>query len=231
GYDIPNGIDDDRDGVIDEAYGHGTHVSGIIRVVDPSALLLPYRVLNSEGNGTAFDVARAIYQAEIDGAQIINLSLGLARVSLAVNGALEGVTENGLVVIASAGNTGRMGVGALAANDETIAVAAVDDQGILAPFATYGSEVDVVAPGVGIYSAMPGGQYAWWSGSSMSTAVVTGAVSRLRASSVDANQEEAEDALGDGGIEVDDLNPGRDGLLGEGIIHLGLALQELLEDS
>src|SRR5262249_50336392 len=45
--DQANGRDDDRDGFVDEGYGHGTHVSGIIALITPDALLLPLRVLDS----------------------------------------------------------------------------------------------------------------------------------------------------------------------------------------
>jgi len=230
GYDLPNGLDDDHDGVIDEAYGHGTHVSGLILLVDPSALLLPYRVLNSDGNGTAYDVAQAIYQAEIDGAQVINLSLGLSGVSLAVENALEGVTEDGVIVVTSAGNTGHLGVGALAASEETIAVAAVDNLGVLAPFASYGPAVDIVAPGVGLYSAMPGGQFAWWSGSSMAAAVATGAICRLCSSTLNSAPELAADSVVEGGVPVDTMNPGLSGNLGDGMVNLREALLALLGD-
>src|SRR5215831_4805955 len=47
--DQKDGIDNDRDGVIDEAYGHGTHVAGIVRLVAPDAQLLIVRVLDAEG--------------------------------------------------------------------------------------------------------------------------------------------------------------------------------------
>lgn len=231
GYDQPNGVDDDRDGVVDEAYGHGTHVTGLILVVDPSAQILPYRVLDADGNGTAYDVARAIYQAGLDGAQIINLSLGLSQTSQAVENALAGVTEDDVVVVTSAGNTGHLGVGALAASPRTIAVAAVDDLGVVAPFASYGPAVDVVAPGISLYSTMPGGQYAWWSGSSMSAAVVSGAVSRLWSSTVASETGESSDALQEGGVSVDALNPGEAGYLGSGLIHMGQALQIILDDN
>jgi hypothetical protein len=53
GYDVPNGKDDDADGLVDEAYGHGTHVAGAIALVDPGARFLPYRVLDADGGGTA----------------------------------------------------------------------------------------------------------------------------------------------------------------------------------
>jgi len=54
------------------------------------------------------------------------------------------------------------------------AVASIDDKLQKADFSAWGPEVDVVAPGVGIYGAMPGGGYAWWSGTSMSAAVASG---------------------------------------------------------
>jgi subtilisin family serine protease len=63
-----NGIDDDGDcpntNCIDEGFGHGTHVAGIIALVAPEAKILPIRVLNSDGVGTSDAVAKAIVCAD-----------------------------------------------------------------------------------------------------------------------------------------------------------------------
>ena len=73
--DEANGIDDDGDGLVDEGAGHGTMVAGIVRLVAPHARILPLRVLDDEGSGRTFDVAKAIRHAIEQGADIINLSL------------------------------------------------------------------------------------------------------------------------------------------------------------
>ena len=50
--DAFNGLDDDGDGVVDEAAGHGTHIAGIVHMAAPQAQIMPVRVLDSDGRGT-----------------------------------------------------------------------------------------------------------------------------------------------------------------------------------
>ena len=82
--DIANGIDEDGDGVPDGAYGHGTHVAGIVVLTAPRARLLIVRVLDAEGRGDVKTVAAGIRWAASHGARVINLSLGMLRSSGAV---------------------------------------------------------------------------------------------------------------------------------------------------
>jgi len=197
--DIPNGVDEDNDGFVDEAFGHGTHVASLIALTDPNALLLPYRVVDADGRGWAFDVAQAIVMATMDGADVINLSLSVEPDSGALRSALEFALAMGVEVYSSAGNTSGPGV-LFPANLENeplpyflgwipptfigvVAVAATDSGGSLADFSAYGDEVDIAAPGVDMYGALPGGMWGWWSGTSMATAVASGSASLLRSTS------------------------------------------------
>jgi subtilisin family serine protease len=75
----------------DAAWGHGTHVAGLVAMVAPGAQILPVRVLDASGNGNAWVLAEALLYAvdpdgdptTDDGAQVINLSLGsLSRTRL-----------------------------------------------------------------------------------------------------------------------------------------------------
>ena len=58
--DTANGLDDDNDGLIDEGAGHGTMVAGIVHLVAPDTRILPIRVLDDEGRGTTFTLAKGI---------------------------------------------------------------------------------------------------------------------------------------------------------------------------
>ncbi len=68
----------------DAAFGHGTHVAGIVATVAPGAKIMPLRVLDPQGEGNAWVLAEALLHAvdpdhnplTDDGAQVINLSLG-----------------------------------------------------------------------------------------------------------------------------------------------------------
>ena len=197
GWDLPNGTDDDGDRRVDEAYGHGTHIAGTILAVNPHARILSLRVADAEGNATSYDVARAIEHAIAYGADVINLSLSFPEPSRIVAHTAHHAVSQGIAVVTSAGNTVQGPVlfpGSLDAKANTlfrlsgrnpsgvITVAACDDESKLAWFSGRGAEVDLLIPGVDVYSAYPGDRWARWSGTSMATAIGSGIVSLVVAS-------------------------------------------------
>jgi hypothetical protein len=104
------------DGLLDLAAGHGTFVSGTLQQVAPDADIRVYRALDTDGIGTEVDVGTAMVQAVHDGAQILNLSLGMETVDNQPPAALavaleiiheyEVATQRDVVVVAAAGNYG-----------------------------------------------------------------------------------------------------------------------------
>ena len=178
--DVADGIDQDGDGVADESYGHGTHVAGIIALTAPRARLLIVRVLDAEGRGDVKTVAAGIRWAVAHGARVINMSLGMLRTSSAVSLAIAEARLSGVVCVAAAGNEGAAFPQEFpATSGQTIAVAASDPGGYPAAWTSYGSFVDLCAPGVAIRSAYPGGGYVLWSGTSMSAPFVSGTAALL----------------------------------------------------
>ncbi len=174
--DLPNGLDDDQDGLIDEATGHGSHVAGIVALVAPAASIMPIRVLDSDGNGTAFEVAHGIYTAIDAGADIINLSLGLEARSKVMRRAIQEARQAGILVTVSAGNAGQRITSHFPANlSDATTIAATDAGDLKTYFSNYGSNVSVSAPGMGIMSTYWNGGYALWSGTSMAAPFVAGA--------------------------------------------------------
>ncbi len=128
-----NGIDDDRNGFIDDIrgwdflyndnypmdldlYGHGTHIAGSIAAerndfgitgVAYNAKIMPVRVLNTFGEGELDNVAAGIRYAADNGANVINLSIGNEFYpSNLVNAAIEYANNKGSVVVIAAGNSG-----------------------------------------------------------------------------------------------------------------------------
>ena len=92
--------------IAQEVVGHGTHVAGIVKLVAPQARIMPLRVLDREGFGTTFHVAEAIAYADVNGADVINLSLGTPRWSMLMREKVDGAIADGAVVVAAAGNDG-----------------------------------------------------------------------------------------------------------------------------
>jgi len=178
--DQRNGLDDDGDGAVDEAYGHGTHVAGLVILTAPSARIMPVRVLNSDGRGDIAAVTAGIRWAVDHGARVINLSLGMLQPSACIEHLLEQADEAGIVVVASAGNSGGENPHEYPASSaHALAIAASDASSQPAPFTSIANYVALSAPGVGVRSAYPGNAWRLWSGTSMSAPFVSGAAALL----------------------------------------------------
>ena len=177
---LPNGLDDDADGNTDEAAGHGVHVAGLVHLAAPEAMILPIRVLDDDGKGTSFTVARGIIAAADGGADIINLSLGLPHDTRPVEAAIEYAAAKGVVVIAAGGNRGLTCVDFPADRPEAVAVAAVDDGFLKPAWASCGIEIALSAPGVGTVSTHDDASWSRWDGSSFSTPLVAGGAALLK---------------------------------------------------
>jgi subtilisin family serine protease len=217
--------------------GHGTHVAGTIGAIAnnsigvagmaPGARILPVRVLNANGNGSASDVAKGITWAADNGADVINLSLGGPE-STGVEAAIDHANALGVVVVAAAGNEGKLGnpPSYPAAYNRTIAVAALylKNNGGLghASYSTANCYVDVAAPGTAIVSTWPAGTYAYESGTSMATPHVSAAAALIKAEFPTCSPNHVAKALRS---TAGDMSPtGRDNLTGFGKINPNAAL-------
>jgi subtilisin family serine protease len=186
--DLPVGRDADCDGDKDEMVGHGTHVAGIVDITAPAAKIMPLRVLDTEGYGDVFTIAKAIYFAAHNRADVINLSLGSPSRSKLLQEVIKDTTTNGVLVAAAAGNSNSSvahypaaGNGVAASADGLVAVTSVNMYDQKSDFANYGTWVDIAAPGESIRSAFPVSKYAYWSGTSMATPFVSGQAALIHA--------------------------------------------------
>lgn len=203
-----NGKDDDGNGYIDDYYGwnfdgnnnstldvngHGTHVSGTIAGVNNgygvtgiayNSKIMPVKVLDDEGSGSYSAIANGIYYAVDNGADVINLSLGGGRSNDTLQKAIEYASSKGVIVVMAAGNDGgsQPAYPARYAKNYGLAVGAVDQNKNLADFSNRAGADQltyVTAPGVNVYSTLPGNEYASYSGTSMATPHVTGVVALM----------------------------------------------------
>jgi subtilisin family serine protease len=173
-------VDGDDDGDVDEAAGHGTFVASLVAVTAPGALILPYRVLDDEGRGTAYHLAVALADAIERRVDVINLSLVYRERSSAVDLLLERAAAQGIVVIASAGNDGSTDVPFPASDSNTLAVAALGEDGlVLAPFSNRSHLVGFAAPGEEVFGALDELSFGTWSGTSMAAPFVAGTAALL----------------------------------------------------
>jgi subtilisin family serine protease len=181
---------------LDAAYGHGTHVAGLVALAAPAAQIMPLRTLNRDGVGTIWAQAQALYYAVNHGATVINLSFSFAVPSLMLDDVLARITcvrgaelvcrsptQPGAVVVAAAGNDGLSTPEYPAGSNApgVLAVGASTAADTIAAFSNYGNWVPIAAPGERILSTIPGGGYATWSGTSMASPLAAGTMALVRA--------------------------------------------------
>lgn len=209
GVDFVEGDSDPMD-----EHGHGTHVAGIIAMtpgngggvgVAYGAKIMCVRAGQANGSFASTDIAKAIKYAADNGADVINMSFGGRGRSYLVESALQDAFPS-CVLVAAAGNDGlptndAFGAGYLLTEDiypagykYVIGVMATDNNKSLAYFSNWdfkegsGCEYEMAAPGVNIYSTLPGNRYACWSGTSMATPNVAAAAAILRSKYTDKSK-------------------------------------------
>jgi serine protease len=143
-------------------FGHGTFVASVIAETTNNGMgvsgiafnssIMPLRVLDYTGMGTFADLAEAIRFAVINGARVINMSLGGPDYSEAGEEAVNFAYENGVILIASGGNEAEAtpppeDVDYPARYSKVLAVGATDYNRDVTPYSNRGDGLDVVAPG------------------------------------------------------------------------------------
>ena len=122
----------DKDSTPIDTNGHGTEVTGIIAAdgqlkgIAPKSKILAYRV-SDDGNSVSSDlIIKAIERAIVDGADIINISLGINRTNQKIDNAVNKANDQGIFVVTAAGNNGpELGtIGSPGLNPNTITVGA-----------------------------------------------------------------------------------------------------------
>lgn len=228
GYDFVN----DKESPEDDN-GHGTHVSGIITAtrndagtvgVSHGTSIMPIKVLNSTGSGYVSDVAKGIYWAVDNGAQVINLSLGTSKDTDVLRRAVNYAANKGVPMVAAAGNDYGAPCQYPAAYDNVICVVATDSSNRLASFSNVGGEL--AAPGVSNYSTFLGGTYRYLSGTSMAAPHVAGSLAILRGICTDCNSSELVSTLRDTAIDLG--AEGTDIIFGYGLVDLRVAAEQYL---
>jgi len=183
-------------GTSSSGQGHGTHVAGTIAAANNgigmtgvayNSRIMAIRMgdVDSQGRFTnGGNLAQAIRYAVDNGARVINMSLGWSD-STALRDALAYAASRNVITVSAAGNSSLSSPGTPAyyATQYGLSVGAVDSSRTIASFSnragTDSSMQHVMAPGVNVYSTVPGNGYASYSGTSMAAPHVAGVVALM----------------------------------------------------
>jgi hypothetical protein len=129
----------------------GTTPPGQITGVAPAATLVPIRTVNSVIQFFDSDVAKAVAHSVNAQCDVVSMSLG-GRAFFGLKSAVRYAVREGLIVVAASGNCVGMVV-APALYDETIAVAATNDQDTPWNGSSHGRKITISAPGENVWTA------------------------------------------------------------------------------
>jgi len=171
-----------------DGHGHGSHCSGTVAAIGgndkgvPGVIpsnkggkfkLIIGKALSDSGSGSNSGVLAAVQHCINKGAKVVSMSLGCNSCYSQTNDDFYNSKYNdGILVIAAAGNSGNTVKSYPASYVAVMSVASLKENEQRSSFSQYNDQVEISAPGSDVLSTIPvsrGGPYASWSGTSMAT--------------------------------------------------------------
>lgn len=172
----------DNNSNTEDVYGHGTAVAGTTAATSNNSQgvasvawgcqIMPVRISDLNGYGYASTVAMGLTWAADHGARVANVSYKFTN-SLTVRNAAQYFQNKGGVVVISAGNDGTFD--ATSDNPYVLTVSGTTVADTIISWSSRGNNIDLAAPGAGIWTTNRGGSYGSWNGTSFSAPIVAGA--------------------------------------------------------
>ncbi len=221
---------------------HGTHVSGIAAAVGNNATgvagtafrcrILPIKTAADNdtrgegGVGYILTGYEGIAYAAFMGASVVNCSWGGAGGSQTEQDIINYATEQGTLVVTSAGNNASSAPFYPSGYANVLSVAATGTTDARASFSNFGTSVDVSAPGVSILSTVFPGTYVSWQGTSQASPFAAGVAALVKSARPQLTGVQLGEQVRATCDNIDAVNPGFGGLLGRGRINAFRALTE-----
>ncbi|MBU1116915.1 MAG: S8 family peptidase [Bacteroidetes bacterium] len=220
---------------VEDSPTHGTHVAGIAAAVTNNSIgiaglgynltIMPVKTTRHDldDRTIAYGYEGIIYAAE-NGANIINCSWGGFGYSHAEQEAIDYAVSKGSVLVCAAGNEGVNGVIFPAAYNGVLSVGNTDQSDIKSFSSNYGKDLDVCAPGSGIYSTWQSNTYTYLSGTSMASPLAAGLAGLVIDKFPNYTPLQVIEQIRVNADNIDALNPTKVNLLGSGRINAYKAL-------
>lgn len=156
-------------------FGHGTMTAGLVHLVAPGAKIMPLKAFAADGTSELFNIVRAIYYAADHGANVISMSFEISQSSPAVQNAIQYALNKNITLVAASGNDGQQIMVYPAGYNTVIGVGSTSNTDGKSVFTNFGTNsIFVAAPGEGVITTYPGGNYAAGWGTSFSAPLVAG---------------------------------------------------------
>ncbi|WP_232697855.1 S8 family serine peptidase [Brevibacillus daliensis] len=216
----------------DDLNGHGTQVAGILAAKGNNGIgvtgvlwdakILPIKVLDRNGEASSERLASGIRRAVAEGAKVILMSASTLYYSKELEDAVNLAESRGIVVIAASGNEGSR-VNYPAAFPTVVAVGAVTNNNKVHNRSNFGPELNIVAPGLDIFTTARSNRYSSMRGTSAAAPQVAGAAALLLAKNPSMKPIDVRQQLYHSATKINGVRWTKE--TGYGVLHVGRALK------
>jgi thermitase len=213
-----------------DVYGHGTATAGTAAAVGnngvgvsgicPQCKIMPLRISDLNGYAYYSTMTAAINYAADHGVKVANLSFGGVDSSTVANAASY-LRSKGGVLVMSAGNDG-VNQTSFTNWGSITAVSATDSNNTITSWSSYGSYVDMAAPGASILTTSRGAGYNYWSGTSFSSPIVAGVYALVHAANPALSPDQMDSIVFNTAVDLG--APGVDIQYGHGLANAAAAV-------